>query len=153
MMKFLLRLATLARRSYWWAFRPVTKGVRAIFVDPTGSVLLVRHKYSDGWFLPGGGVRGREREEDALLRELKEELGMPEALEVSTLGIYQNDYEYKRDTITVFVVRVPAFKASSGFEIDSFGFFAPGVLPAGVSPGTRKRIEEWLGKRPTSEQW
>ena len=43
---------------YWKIKKPRTLGVRAmIFDEKKGKLLLVKHTYIDGWFLPGGGVK------------------------------------------------------------------------------------------------
>lgn len=41
--------------------RGKTLGVRAVAVDTQGRVLMVRHTYLAGWWLPGGGVDRGER--------------------------------------------------------------------------------------------
>ena len=76
LIKSLFKIIQVFRRFYWWLVRPVTRGVRAIIVNPVGEVLLVRHTYLSGWFLPGGKTRKNERDEDALRRELHEEVGI-----------------------------------------------------------------------------
>lgn len=53
--------------------------VRALVVDPDDRVLLVRFRFPSGveiWTLPGGGLEGDESHEEALRRELHEELGL-----------------------------------------------------------------------------
>ena len=54
------------------------RAVRALIVDTGGRVLLTRWNiYGDTWWIaPGGGVEEGETEEQALRRELEEELGL-----------------------------------------------------------------------------
>jgi 8-oxo-dGTP pyrophosphatase MutT (NUDIX family) len=153
MMRKLLQLALSVHRFYWWLVRPVTRGVRAILVNQDGQVLLLRHKYGKGWLLPGGRVRKHESYETALRRELREELGVTELELGEKLGEYQNEQEYKRDTIVVFVSRSFTLAPKCHFEIETWGFLDPRELPDGTSPGTRRRIEEWLGERTTDSNW
>ncbi len=46
--------------------------------DPEGRILLLEHTRSHGsyWVLPGGGVDPGETVENAIIREIKEELGL-----------------------------------------------------------------------------
>jgi hypothetical protein len=49
------RLITLAATFQ----RPMTLGVRGLVIDSEDRVLLVRHTYVPGFYLPGGGEIGR----------------------------------------------------------------------------------------------
>ena len=149
MMNLLLRM----RRFYWWLFRPQTRGVRAIIVNTDGNVLLVRHSYGRGWYLPGGRVKKGEGDQAALRREIREETGIRFDAAAKLLGTYLNEQEYKRDTILVFVIESFQIDQSSDFEIEERKFFLPSQLPESVSPGTRRRIEEWQGKRQITDNW
>jgi ADP-ribose pyrophosphatase YjhB (NUDIX family) len=51
----------------------MTLGVRVAVIDPEQGVLLVRHGYVSGWYLPGGGVEPGETAAEALAREAREE--------------------------------------------------------------------------------
>jgi ADP-ribose pyrophosphatase YjhB (NUDIX family) len=56
----------------------IRPAVRAVVLDPAERVLLVRFELPDAavWATPGGGIEPGEREEDAIRRELGEELGL-----------------------------------------------------------------------------
>jgi 8-oxo-dGTP diphosphatase len=62
----------------------VTAG--AIITDGHGRVLLLKHRFrpGSGWGLPGGFIEKGEQPEDALRRELREEIG----LEVAELKLF-----------------------------------------------------------------
>jgi 8-oxo-dGTP pyrophosphatase MutT (NUDIX family)/G:T/U-mismatch repair DNA glycosylase len=57
---------------------PVRDAVRALVIDPTGRVMLVRADDDLGvwWTTPGGGIERGETDHEALARELVEELGL-----------------------------------------------------------------------------
>ena len=57
---------------------------RAVILDPARRILLVRFEFPERslWACPGGGLEPDETHEDALRRELREEVG----LELGTLG-------------------------------------------------------------------
>ena len=56
-------------------YRPVTVGVRVMLIRD-GQVLLIRHSYLRGWYLPGGGLKRGESMEAAARREAREESGL-----------------------------------------------------------------------------
>lgn len=58
----------------------IREAARALIVDPDDRVLLVRFEFPAGtrWALPGGGLEPGETTEDALRRELVEEVGLLE---------------------------------------------------------------------------
>jgi 8-oxo-dGTP diphosphatase len=63
----------VARR--WWRFHGRHHGV-AIAVWLGDMVLAVRHSYKPGLRLPGGGVERNEDHRKAVVRELREEVGV-----------------------------------------------------------------------------
>jgi ADP-ribose pyrophosphatase YjhB (NUDIX family) len=51
-------------------------GVHAVALTPERRIVLVKLRYAPGWRLPGGGMHAREDPRNAVLRELREEIGM-----------------------------------------------------------------------------
>src|SRR5689334_13065986 len=72
------RLLGKAARLVWRITKPRTVGVRAVLLDQDDRIALVRHTYTDHWYLPGGGVKKGESIKAALLRELAEEVAITE---------------------------------------------------------------------------
>lgn len=142
------RLIGKAARLYWRVRKPRTLGVRAIVVDRSERIALVRHTYTDQWYLPGGGVKKAESFEAALLRELREEVALTDAKIERVLGVYHSRREAKDDHIVIFVVRVDSDQAArlreaDPLEIEEAGWFLLDDLPKGVSPATGRRIAEY----------
>ena len=61
-----------ARQAYWKIFEPTILGVRALIVDQE-QIMLVKHTYTNGWYLPGGRVDRGETIYTAMCREVSEE--------------------------------------------------------------------------------
>lgn len=134
--------------------RGLTLGVRGMVFDEAGRVLLIEHTYVHGWHLPGGGVEKHETAEEALERELIEEAGVQLAGPPKLLGVYSNARAFRGDHVLIY--RIDAWSAcaqTSRGEIHCVDWFEPHALPPGVTPGTRRRIEEALGARPTDVFW
>src|SRR5262245_36495925 len=133
------RLLHRAVRLYWRILRPRTLGVRAIVLDDRDRVALVRHTYTDQWYLPGGGVKKGESFETALDRELKEEIAIGDARIERVLGTYHSRHDGKDDHIVIFAVRVAAqeLRPSDAVEIADVRWFAMEEIPADASPATK----------------
>lgn len=144
-MAFGHRLIGGAARLYWRVARPRTLGVRAVVIDDQGRIALVRHTYTDHWYLPGAGVKKKESNALALARELREEIALSDFVVDRLLGVYHSLREHKDDHIVVYVVRAGAatIRKADVLEIEDVGWFTPDALPDGVSAATLRRIQEY----------
>jgi 8-oxo-dGTP pyrophosphatase MutT (NUDIX family) len=133
----------------------MTLGVRAVVLDDSNKVFLVKHSYVAGWHLPGGGVETGESLGEALRRELREEGRIELAGEPALHGLFFNSHVSRRDHVAVYVVRhfsqdrLP----EPNREIVACGFFATDALPAETTHGTRLRIAEVLDGTPPMATW
>ena len=140
---------------YWWIARGMTLGVRAVVLDGSNKVFLVKHSYVSGWHLPGGGVETGESFGGALRRELLEEGRIELTGEPALHGLFFNSHVSRRDHVAVYIVR--QFRQDRlpepNHEIVACGFFAAAELPADTTEGTRLRISEVLESRAPIATW
>lgn len=151
------------KRAVQWAIthaglatRAMTLGVRAAVVDADGRVLLVRHTYLPGWYLPGGGVETGETLLDAVVREVAEEGDVLVEGAPRLHGVYLNRSVSRRDHVALYVidrfrVRTPATVPSR--EIAEARFFARDALPREATDATRRRLDELFAGAPTDPFW
>ncbi len=139
----------------WRLTRGMTLGVRVIACDAQGRICLVRHTYTPGWLLPGGGVEPGETALDALERELREEAAVGLTRTPALLGFYHNKAASRRDHVALYHAEAITHLDTPRprFEIAERGFFALDALPEGTSPATLRRIAEWREGRPPAPEW
>jgi len=89
----------------WFIRRPRTFGAHALALTPEGKAILVRLRYASGWRLPGGGRAEDEDPRDAVLRELREEIGMTAHGEVQLAAELEERPDFKHDLASLLVVR------------------------------------------------
>lgn len=133
----------------------MTLGVRAAVLNAEGGVFLVRHTYTPGWHLPGGGVEPGETLMEALAKELREEANLRFVGEPSLHGIFLNDAVSRRDHVAVFVVR--EFERTGprmpDREIAEADFFPLEALPPETTRGTRARLAEIAAGTAPAQRW
>ena len=134
----------------------MTLGARAIVENKNGEILLVRHTYTKGLFLPGGGVEHGETMLESLGRELEEEGGVKLTGPAQLIGIYSNHRYMRNDHVAVYRVSHENWTACGdpiGYEISEIIWCDPLSPPEDATPGTKRRLEEVFGTRPPSTHW
>lgn len=130
-----------------------TLGARAIIINHKNQVLLVKHTYQPHWYIPGGGVKKGESIKAAIIRELKEEVGLTTLEEPMLFGIYHHLYLKVNDYPVVYVIKKFTQIETFSNEIEDTGWFDYAALPEMTSPGTRRRLTEYFTYQPPSELW
>lgn len=150
------RLRNRIFQSWFRLSRPMTLGVRAVVERADGRILLVRHTYTKGLFLPGGGVEKAETAHTALLRELKEEGGVELLATARLHGIYSNHGVFPNDHVLLYRIapaQWQAGEATSRGEIAEIVWAHPLDLPADITPGTGRRLAELYEDGPNDGYW
>ena len=142
------RVVGKVARATWRIAKPRTIGVRAVLLDQGDRIALVRHTYTDQWYLPGGGVKKGESTEAAIVRELGEEIAVENLTIERVLGVYHSRRESKDDHIVIFVARTGSasekrLRRADLTEIEEADWFELDGLPASISPATARRIAEY----------
>ena len=152
----LIDLRTQLFRTWFRLSRPMTLGVRGLVENADGKILLVRHTYVKGWFFPGGGVERGETLLQSLQRELAEEGGVNVTGVPTLLGLYSNHRVFRNDHVALYRVDMVGWEATEakpGREIAEILWCDPTDLPAGITAGTQRRIEEYYRGAAVSEYW
>ena len=124
----------------WRVRRPRTFGAHALALTPEGNVVLVKLRYAPGWRLPGGGRSPDEDPRDAVLRELREEIGMISHGRVRVAAELDENVDFKRDLASLLIVEDVRYRPRWSWEVEKVIEGAPDKLPADLSP----RVVGWL---------
>jgi 8-oxo-dGTP pyrophosphatase MutT (NUDIX family) len=126
----------------WFVRRPRTFGAHALALTPEGRIVLVKLRYAPGWRLPGGGREAGEDPRDAVLRELREEIGMVSHGEVTFAVELDEPANYRRDLAALLIVRDVRYRPPRwSWEVEDIMETTLDCLPADLSP----RMAGWLG--------
>ena len=133
-LKPVVRVGLFLQRLYWRIFRPHVRAGKCLIVFQD-KVLLVRNRYGSGWWtLPGGSVRRRERPEEGLVREVREEVGI--MLHDVCFLKKKESLRYGAPYILhLFSATVPSSALRvNRFEIKDAEWFSKDTLPENVAP-------------------
>lgn len=136
-------MAHRTRLLVWRVWRPRVQGVRLLALDGQRRVLLVRHSYGSGtWMPPSGGLRRGEDPMRAAARELAEEtgctLGNPRLVVVIEEGL-----QGTINRVHVITGTAQGTPRADGREIVEAGFFGLDDLPEPMSERVLEHLREW----------
>ncbi len=134
----------------WFVRRPRTFGAHALAFTPERRIILVKLRYARGWRLPGGGRSEDEDPREAVLRELREEIGMTSHGRVRSAGDLEEQTDFKRDLASLLVVEEVRYRPPTwSWEVERIIECSLDDLPSDVAPVTadwietvRKKLEE-----------
>lgn len=141
-------------RVWFRTMRSMTLGARVLATAEDGRLVLVRHTYVEGWFLPGGGVERGEKAALSARRELEEEAGVAFAGALDLLGVYANFATFPGDHVLLYRAEgVEPQPRVADREIAEVMWTTPDALPEGTTPATRRRVAEVFFGAPISPDW
>lgn len=144
MLNRVVRLSVYAflalRRSFWLFPRAPTLGVHGIPLTPEGKVVLVTLRYAQGWRLPGGGRKADEDPRVAILRELKEEIGLIAHRNIEPVRDLERRPGSRHGENTLFVIRGVQYRPRWSLEVKEVAAFSLSALPAGTAAVTHELL-------------
>ena len=140
-LRVLLGAAHGALKLGWFVRRPRTFGAHAVALTPEGRIVLVKLRYARGWRVPGGGRAPREDPRDAVLRELREEIGLVSHGEVRPAFEFDELTDFRRDLSSLLIVRDVRYRRPRwSWEVEAVMETTLDRLPVDLSP----RMARWL---------
>jgi len=147
-LRFAMRSLRGLQRIRWFFTRPRTRGAHAVAITAEGAIILVRLRYVGGWRLPGGGIEPAEEPAAAVIRELREEIGLTSYGAVHLVGTYEQVIQFRRDRSTLFLVTEVTYAPSWSWEVEAITESRPDALPRALSSRARAWIEAALPLLP-----
>jgi len=139
----------LKRLTVRWSHPRFAVTAGGIISDANGRVLLLKHRFrpGSGWGLPGGFIEEGEQPEEALRRELREEIG----LEVGQPKLFAvRAFKEPKQIEIVFSCQAEGDLDQLNFEIKQAGWFSLDELPGQLPKDQARLIKRALdnGARP-----
>jgi len=141
-LRFALTAAHKLLRAIWFVRRPRTFGAHALALTPDRKLVLVKLRYARGWRVPGGGRRNDEYAQAAVIRELREEIGMFAFGRVRLACELEESVDFKRDLATILIVEDVRYRPPGwSLEVEQVGEFEIDRLPPDTAPATLRWID------------
>lgn len=116
-------------------------GVFAV-IESQGKILLARRRDIGWWNLPGGGMEAGETVDEALRREVREEVGLAITIDY-LVGVYSKPQ--KSEVVLTFWCHPDGSdQATNSDEVSETGWFTPAALPEPLLPKHRQRLLDAL---------
>jgi 8-oxo-dGTP pyrophosphatase MutT (NUDIX family) len=103
-------------------------------------VVLVTLSYAKGWRLPGGGQKRGEDSRAAMIRELREEIGLTSYAGMELVDRFAHRPDYRHGEASLFVVRGVQYRPCWSLEVKQVGEFDLNALPVDTAAITHKLL-------------
>lgn len=103
-------------------------------------MVLVTLSYAKGWRLPGGGRKSDEDPVEAILRELREEIGLTAYTNIEPVCDFEHRPDFRHGQATLFVVRGVQYKPRWSLEVKAVEAFDLSALPTRTAAITHRLI-------------
>jgi 8-oxo-dGTP pyrophosphatase MutT (NUDIX family) len=118
LLRAILTAAHQLLKTGWFVRRPRTYGAHALALTPERKIILVKLRYAKGWRLPGGGRNPDEDPRDAVLRELREEIGLCSHGSVRAAAELEQPVDFKRDLASLLIVEDVRYRPRWSWEVE-----------------------------------
>ena len=115
-------------------------GVHGIPLTPEGKVVLVTLSYARSWRLPGGGQKATEDSRAAMLRELREEIGLISYEKADLVSGFNHRPDHRRGVASLFVVTGVRYRPRWFLEVKAVGVFSLRDLPPDTAQITHQLL-------------
>lgn len=140
-LRVVLTTAHKLLRASWFVRRPRTFGAHALALTPERKIILVKLRYARGWRVPGGGRKRGEYAQAAVIRELREEIGMTAYGRIRFACELEESTDFKRDLAALLVVEDVRYRRRRwSWEVEQVGEFDLDNLPADTAEPTLRWI-------------
>lgn len=149
--KFWRRLPKSFRRlGVWLKETNFTVTAGAVITDEQDRILLLRHRFrpgfqmGGGWGIPGGFLKPGEQPEEAVRRELREEIGLE--IDPVELALIRTLQTYRQVEI-IFHCRPQGEFSPRNHEISHAEWFALDALPQSLTADQRALINKAISSK------
>lgn len=140
-LRIALTSAHKVMKAGWFIRRPNTFGAHAIALTPKRKLILVKLRYAPGWRVPGGGRDANEYAQAAVIRELREEIGMTAYGRIRLACELEEQVDFKRDLATLLIVEDVRYRPHRwSWEVEQVAEFDLDGLP----PDTAAPTLRWI---------
>lgn len=141
-LRVILTAAHKLLKATWFVRRPRTHGAHAVALTRERKLVMVKLRYARGWRLPGGGRRSGEYAQAAVIRELREEIGMTAYGRIRFACELEESIDYKRDLAALLVVEDVRYHPRRwSWEVEEVGEFEIERLPKDTASLTLRWID------------
>lgn len=140
LLRVILTTAHQLLKTGWFVQRPRTLGAHALALTPKRKLILVKLRYARGWRLPGGGRDADEDPREAVLRELREEIGMTSHGTFRLAAELEQHVDFKRDLASLLIVKDVRYRPRWSWEVERVIEASLDELPSDLAPISRRWI-------------